>query len=155
MTALLADDFSRRLPNQVEIENADQLRRIIASVTDDGEGATLNLSHGKGRPAEAITLTPSIAKTLTEVLRLISSGSGFVMIPVTARLTTQQAADLLNVSRPHFVKLLEEGAMPFEKVGRHRRVRAEDLFAYMDERDRRRDALLAEMAAADAEAGLL
>lgn len=148
------DAFSRRLPSRLEIDNADQLRQIIASVIED-ENYTLNVIQEKGKAAEPITLTPAIAQTFLEVLRLISSGSGFRMIPVNAELTTQDAADLLNVSRPFLIKLLEEGMIPFHKVGRHRRVKAEDIFTYKDKRDQERAEALAAMAALDAEAGLI
>lgn len=154
MSTPAMDAFSRRLPSRMEIENADQLRQIIASVIED-ENYTLNVVHEKGEPAAPITLTPAIAQTFLEVLRLISSGSGFKMIPVNAELTTQEAADLLNVSRPFLVKLLEERMIPFHKIGRHRRVRAEDVFVYKDKRDRERAEALAAMAALDAEAGLI
>jgi excisionase family DNA binding protein len=120
MNAAAMDAFSRRLPDQVEIENADELRQIMASIVDETQDTTLEVVRAKGQPAEPITLTPAIAKTFLEVLRLISSGSGFRLIPVTAELTTQQAADLLNVSRPFLIKLLEEGKMVHHKVGRHR-----------------------------------
>ena len=90
-----------------------------------------------------------------DVLRLISSGRGFRLIPVDAELTTQQAADLLNVSRPFLIKLLEEQKIPFTKTGRHRRVRAVDLFAYKAERDHQRSEALSDMAALDAVHGLL
>lgn len=155
MNALAKDAFSGRLPSQMEIANADQLRQILASIINDNEETTLNVVHEKGTPAEPITLTPAIAQTFLEVLRLISSGSGFMMIPVTAELTTQQAADLLNVSRPFLIKLLEENQMKFHKVGRHRRIKAEELFAYKAKRDTARAAALGDMAALDAEAGLL
>ncbi|WP_423210543.1 helix-turn-helix domain-containing protein [Paracoccus yeei] len=154
MNALAIDAFSKRLPSRVEIENADHLRQIIASVIEDDD-ITLKVVHEKGQPPEPIILNPAIAQTFLEVLRLISSGSGFMMIPVTAELTTQQAADLLNVSRPFLVKLLEENMIPFRKVGRHRRVKAEDLFAYKERRDRERSDALDKMALLDAEAGLI
>lgn len=154
MTAIALDAFSERLPSDMEIANADQLRKILASVIED-ETYTLKLAHEPGEAPEPITLTPAIAQTFMEVLRLISSGSGFMMVPVNAELTTQQAADLLNVSRPFLVKLLEEDVIKFHKVGRHRRVKAEDLFAYKHKRDEERASALEEMAALDTEAGLI
>ena len=100
--------FAERLPDQVEIENADSLRRILASQVNGDEAVELSLALGK-KQIEPVTLAPALAASLMELLRLVSSGRGFRMIPVDAELTTQQAADLLNVSRPHLVKLLEEG----------------------------------------------
>jgi excisionase family DNA binding protein len=119
--------FAERLPDQVEIENADSLRRILASQVNGDEAVELRLALG-GKQIEPVTLAPALAASLMELLRLVSSGRGFRMIPVDAELTTQQAADLLNVSRPHLVKLLEDGEIAFFKTGRHRRVKAADLF---------------------------
>lgn len=85
----------------------------------------------------------------------MSSGRGFRMIPVEAELTTQQAADLLNVSRPYLVKLVEGGNIPFTKTGRHRRIRADDLFSFRDRRDATRSAALEALTHTDAEQGLI
>lgn len=153
MNAIASESFSRRLPSAQEIENADQLRQIVASAMVDGE-AIVKVVTENGKAPQPITLTPAIAQTFLEVLRLISSGNGFMMIPVTAELTTQEAADLLNVSRPYFIKLLERGNITYTTVGRHRRVKAVDLFAYKEHRDKERADALSEMAALDAEMGL-
>ena len=113
MNAVAQEAFSDRMPSKLEIENADQLRTIMAGIIRDDGDTTLNLVQEKGR-LESITLTPAIARTFLDVLRLISSGRGFRLIPVDAELTTQQAADLLNVSRPFLIKLLEEQKIPWE-----------------------------------------
>jgi excisionase family DNA binding protein len=69
-------------------------------------------------------------------------------------LTTQEAANLLNVSRPHLIKLLEGGELPFELVGSHRRVRIDDLLAYRERRSRRRREILEELAKENAKLGI-
>ncbi|MGR3722397.1 helix-turn-helix domain-containing protein [Abyssibius alkaniclasticus] len=148
------DAFAERMPDQIEIENADSLRRILASQVDGDETVKLSLALGDNQ-IKPVTLAPALAASLMELLRLVSSGKGFRMIPVDAELTTQQAADLLNVSRPHLIKLLENNEMSFAKTGRHRRVKAADLFAYKKKRDTERSDALSELAAMDMESDLL
>jgi excisionase family DNA binding protein len=152
MAAIRKDAFAERLPDEVEIRNAEQLRAIIASQLKSDEGARLSLAQPTGE-IETITLSPALAASFMEVLRLVSTGRGFRMIPVDAELTTQEAADCLNVSRPYLIKLLESGAIAHVKTGRHRKVRASELFAYKRKRDETRSAALSELAVLDA--GLL
>ena len=154
MSALFKDDFADKLPSQIDANSANQLRKIIAEVAKDDGPATLSLALTRDDIRDVV-LTPALAHSLLDILRLIGSGRGFRMVPVNAELTTQQAADLLNVSRPYFVKLLEENVIPFRKIGRHRRVRAEDLFRYKDQRDKDRADALSELAEIDARLGLL
>ena len=147
--------FSDRLPDKVESNNAEQLRQIVASqVKDSNEPTKLSLAVNDNE-VRTVTLLPALTESLLEVLRLISSGRGFRMIPVEAQLTTQQAADLLNVSRPYLVKLLENETIPFTKTGRHRRVRADDIFAYKDRRDAERSKALSALARMDADEDLV
>ena len=150
MSAIRKDDFGGRLPTQIESATADQLRQIIASQTREGEDTKLTVMPGDGKP-ETITLSPALTESLMALLRLVSSRQGFQMIPLSADLTTQQAADLLNVSRPYLIKLLEAGDINYATVGRHRRIRAEDLFAYKTARDAERREALSELAKMDAE----
>ena len=150
MSAIRKDDFGGRLPTQIESATADQLRQIIASQAKEGEDTKLTVMRGEGG-AETITLSPALTESLMNLLRLVSGRQGFQMIPLSAELTTQQAADLLNVSRPYLIKLLEAGDIPHTTVGRHRRIKAEDLFAYKARRDAERDDALSELAKMDAE----
>ena len=89
------------------------------------------------------------------VAELLARAESVSIVGVQSEITTQQAADLLNVSRPFLIRILEEQKIPFTKTGRHRRVRAVDLFAYKAERDHQRSWALSDMAALDAAHGLI
>lgn len=154
MSAVRKDAFAERLPDEIEIKNAEQLRTIIASQLKSDEGAKISLAQPTGG-TETITLSPALAASFMEVLRLVSTGRGFRMIPVDAELTTQEAADCLNVSRPYLIKLLENGEIPHIKTGRHRKVRASELFAYKKKRDETRSAALDDLAVLDVESDLI
>lgn len=153
MNTARKEGFVDRLPDKVEVQNAEQLVRLLSSQRQEDGGVRLDLTD-QSAEVQPITLTPAISESLLDVLRLVASGRGFTLVPVKAELTTKQAADYLNVSRPHLVKLLEGGAIPFHKVGRHRRVLAEELFAYRDRRNGERSSALDELADLDREAGL-
>ncbi|GAB7202963.1 hypothetical protein OS31_48060 [Dickeya oryzae] len=82
-----------------------------------------------------IELPTSSLKLLMSILGELAMGNAVQVVPVHAELTTQEAANILNVSRPHMVKLLEEGKLPFHKTGRHRRVLFANLMEYKRQRD--------------------
>jgi excisionase family DNA binding protein len=128
---------------------ANQLRRILAA-QKDGE-VTLKVHEPDSDSRVEVTLTPAMSDLFLELLRHIGKGSAVTFVPIQEMLTTQQAADLLNVSRPHLIKLLEEGAMDFNLVGRHRRINAEEVFAYKTKRDAERSDALDELLASDSE----
>lgn len=87
---------------------------------------------------EYITLPKKALELLFHILSNMAEGKTVSLIPSESEVSTQQAADMLNVSRPHIVKLLEEGTIPFKKVGSHRRILLEDLLKYEAELKERR-----------------
>ena len=148
--------FSHRLPNSAEIENAKQLAKLAApSRIKEGKPEEVRFALSGGAEQYSVTLSPALAASLLELLKLVSSGCGFKVIPVGAELTTQQAADILNVPRKYLVKLLDEKEIPYVKKRRHRRIRADDLFAYKKKRDEIRSEALRELLEFDQEKGLL
>ena len=109
---------------------ADRLERVVA-----GE-ETLHLRFGNG---DAVALPKSATRLFCQVLRELEQGRAVSVQAVDRELTTQEAADYLHVSRPYFIKLLEQGKMKFHTVGAHRRVKFSDLEAYRLIRDRERE----------------
>ena len=103
---------------------------------------------------ETLEIPTSIYKVLVQAVAAMSQGNAVSIIPVHHELTTQQAADLLNVSRPHLVKLLAAGEIPFHKTGAHRRIYFEDLIRYRDVRDAGRREALRDLTKKSAEYGL-
>jgi excisionase family DNA binding protein len=96
-------------------------------------------------PEEVMTIPVSAFRLLADILEQMARGNAVTLIPVNAELTTQQAAGILNVSRPFFIKLIEDGQIPYRKVGTHRRIRFEDLMVYKRDIDNKRRAVLADL----------
>ena len=103
---------------------------------------------------EAIAIPMSAFRLFANILAEMAKGNAVTLIPIHAELTTQQAADLLNVSRPYLVRLIEEGTLPARMVGTHRRVRYEDLMRYKRANRESRLKALEELSALDQELGL-
>ncbi|ABS17311.1 MULTISPECIES: excisionase family DNA-binding protein [Brucella] len=89
-----------------------------------------------------IELPAGAAALLMDILEAMAAGRGVTIIPENAELTTVEAASALNVSRPYLIKLLDDGIIPHRKVGKHRRIRMEDVVAYKARDDREREAIL-------------
>lgn len=103
---------------------------------------------------EKIRIPLKALKLLAKILKATSQGKPISVVPVATEMTTQAAAELLGCSRPHLVKLLENGAIPFTKVGRHRRVKFEDVINYKKAMKLKQEALLIKMMKSDEELGL-
>lgn len=144
-----AKPLGDRLPSPDERTAANQLRRILAARSGD-HNQTLKIIEDSGQSAEII-LTPGLSALLIDLLRHLGRGDAVTLVPVSQMLTTQQAADILNVSRPFLISLLDRGEMAHVLVGRHRRIKAEDLFVYKRRRDITRSEALGELAEMDAD----
>lgn len=108
--------------------------RKINHVLDDSP-ANKEIEVVIAQSDEAIQIPREIASILKEVLMNSAAGKSVSVLPQQAELTTQEAADILNVSRPHVVKLIDEGILPGHKSGSHRRIYAADVQAYKHQRD--------------------
>jgi excisionase family DNA binding protein len=110
-----------------------ELRAFLDRVPQASEPAVLCGPDGTAR-----TLPAEVYEALLVVVRALSEGKAVTVAPVNTTLTTQEAADLLGVSRPTFVKILDEGEIPFSRPGRHRRVLLTDVLAYQELRRAKR-----------------
>lgn len=137
------------MPTAEEVALARESGRALSAYLQmRSEIQQIDIFDDKGA-AHPVRVPMSALRLLVDVLTEIGEGNAVSIIPVHAELTTQEAADVLNVSRPHLVKLLEGKEIPFHKTGTHRRVRYQDVIAYKERIDaERRKALdaLAEQA---------
>lgn len=123
------------LPVEREVQAALEGQRALAAfLATRLETQQIQIFDDKNQ-AHRVELPTSALRLLVDILAELAEGNAVKVVPVHAELTTQEAADMLNVSRPHLVKLLEEGALPFHKVGKHRRVRFADLMQFKVQRD--------------------
>jgi excisionase family DNA binding protein len=107
-----------------------------------------------GDKAETIAVPASALRMFIHLLTEMSQGNAVTLIPTHAELTTQQAADLLNVSRPYMARLLDEGKIPGRTVGKYRRVRFDDLMAFKRKDDDARARILDQLTAEAQELGM-
>ncbi len=107
-----------------------------------------------GPDGASIELPASIHNVLVSVVDILKAGDGVSIIPLHAELTTVQAADVLNISRPHLIKQIEAGALAHYMVGTHRRLKLVDVLAYRDQLDAQASEALDDMAAEAEDLGL-
>lgn len=98
-----------------------------------------------GPEGNPIELPAPALEALRMVVDAMSQGQAITLIPHAKELTSQEAAGILHVSRPHLIKLLDRGELPFHRVGTHRRIKIGDVLAYRERRDAERDAALREL----------
>jgi excisionase family DNA binding protein len=128
---IMAKESSQSLASCLQLSESSQTLKVIS---DQGESITVKV------PVSAFRL-------FIDILAQMANGNSVTLIPIHAELTTQQAAEILNVSRPYLIKLLESGEIPFRKVGSRRRILDQDLREYQNQINAKRQETLAELAA--------
>jgi excisionase family DNA binding protein len=141
------------LPSEADAVLAKETSRLLAARLRDGDPMQLQIV-GDLSPEATVALPASAVRLLVRILEEMARGNAVTLIPVHAELTTQEAADMLNISRPSLIQLLDEGKIEYRRVGTHRRVRFEALIRYKRQADAARRAALTELAAYDQELGI-
>ncbi len=136
--ALLAQESSQRLTKALEAKSKNVGLRVEL----------------EGGVEENVSLPPIVVGLLEQILSEVARGNAVTLLTAHTELTPQQAADLLNVSRPYLVDLLENGTIPSSKVGDQRRVSFHDVMSYKKATDQARLKALDELSAIDQELGL-
>lgn len=133
---------ARPLPSAKEVALARESGRALSAYLQTrADTQQIEIFDDKGA-AHPVCVPVSALRLLVDVLTEIGEGNAVSIIPIHAELTTQEAADVLNVSRPFLVQLLERGEIPFHKIGTHRRVRYQDVIAYKERIDTDRNKAL-------------
>lgn len=136
---------------EIEQTTLHKIQRVLKNSSDNKTNKRARLVSPEG---EEIELPDSVFRFLKELVYHLLRGQAVSVVPVNKEITTQEAADLLNVSRPYLISLLEKGTIPFKMVGTHRRISFEDLMAYKRTRDAERKQGLAELTQLSQELGL-
>ena len=140
------------LPTAQEAEEAKITSRALSKYAHN-ERLHLKIASNNSE-SEDLILPGYAINLLLAMLTEMSKGNAITVMPIHAELSTQETAELLNVSRPHLVNLLEQGNIPFRKVGTHRRILANDVFDYKQRIDEARFKALDDLAAQAQELGM-
>ena len=141
-------------PSKADQETAMESYNALASVLEELKSGNKGVEIEIEETEEKIKIPLIALKLLAQILKATSQGKPISIVPVATEMTTQAAAELLGCSRPHLVKSLESGEIPFTKVGKHRRVKYEDVVSYKRKMKERQKSLLIAMMKADEEKGL-
>lgn len=117
-------------PTPRDIEAALRASKQLASLLPKSGVADVQFILKRGKQEFVLAIPAGAVRLLLSILTQMSEGNAVTLIPINAELTTQEAADLLHVSRPFLVRLLEQGDIPYHKVGTHRRIKLTELLAY-------------------------
>lgn len=146
----ISDNITRPTKEEqlAAIKSYDALASTLVELKDNNPEIEIEETQ------EKIRIPLSALRLLAEILKETSQGRPVSIVPIATELTTQAAAEILGCSRPHVVKLLEAGEIKFTKIGKHRRIRYEDIISYKKEMKAKQESLLKEIMNTDEEAGL-
>jgi excisionase family DNA binding protein len=154
MATMLGDLSETFTPSAADAQLAQVSGRTLARILGRRKKSVSLRVQAKDAAEETLVLPVPALRLLCDLLAEMALGNAVTLIPVHSELTTQRAADLLNVSRPHLIALLEKGEIPYRKVGTHRRIRFKDLMSYKQRTERNRVEALEELSALDQKLGL-
>ncbi|TCC20565.1 helix-turn-helix domain-containing protein [Kribbella sindirgiensis] len=141
-------------PDAAQVHSADiAMRRVKRYLASHAEESDIRVVVG-GDPDDTLAVPRSAMELLAKILAHMAAGQAVSVVPAHAELTTQQAASMLNVSRPYLIGLLDAGAIEYRKVGTHRRVRADSLMDYKRKDDHERREVADELTALNRDMGL-
>ncbi len=133
------------IPSELEVAQA---RKSFEALKQDSSDTHFILGSQTG---QKVPLTENAFDYLLSILHELSKGHAVLIVPIQAELSTYEAAELLGVSRPFLIRLLDKDELPYRVVGRHRRIPAKELLAYKEKTHKRRSTAVAEMSSADDE----
>jgi len=133
---------------KVAMESYNALAEVLEKLNIDNPEIEIE------ETSEKIKIPLNTLKLLAQILKVTSQGKPISIVPIATEMTTQAAADVLGCSRPHLVKLLEEGKIEYTKIGKHRRVKFEDVMSFKKVRKAKQQELLIKIMNADEESGL-
>ena len=130
------------------LKSYNELESVLKGIKDDSPEIEIDETGDRIKiPLKALEL-------LTDILKAMGEGKPISIVPVAAEMTTQAAAEFLGCSRPHLVKLLEEGSIPYTRIGKHRRVKFEDISNFKESMKKEQEKLIIQMMKTDEESGL-
>ncbi len=132
MSAQLQDAY---IPTQEDVKTSREALEALSPLRDQMHLSSNNFELRFEKLKRSISVPPGVLELFFAVLSEAAKGNSITLIPLNKEFTTQEAADYLNVSRPHVISLLETGKIPFRKVGSHRRIKFSDLMTYKQASD--------------------
>ena len=137
-----------KLDQRVASESYDALAAVIEQLHSEQSEISIEETNDK------IKIPLSALKLLGDILKAMSQGKLISLVPISTELTTQAAAEFIGCSRPHLVKLLEEGKIAYTKVGKHRRIKFDDIVKYRNQMKNQQKQHIIDIMNADEETGL-